>query len=312
MPTMRIPYGVLDGRYVNSAGDAITGQLTISRDPSLGTQLRLSNATGNRYADFQTDNNGDLNIATSGNDVKLPNSLLTISGPHRSNYGHLCINGTTGNHSYQTIYYNNIFMGWYGLVSNNFGLCMYNGGSGGNLIFYTKANQGESARFDVNGKFGIGTTNPGGLIGLANPNTYIDVDDSGNLIFADANTGVRTLNNLGCPNHIFIKATSLSEGDIHLSDNINWGVSKALIKIIRVITSSTDWDLYILQNDNGHEANDANVPEMQIMESGNGDANIYLDLPYEDEDVSNEVHLHYVDKSGLNTADIYIFGYEMI
>ncbi len=312
MPTMRIPYGVLDGRYVNSAGDTMTGQLTISRDPSLGAQLRLSNVTGNLYTNFQTDSSGDLNIITSGGDVKLPNCLLTINGPYKSNYGHICIHGTTGNHAYQTIYYNNTFMGWYGLLSNNFGFCMYNGGSGGNLIFYTKANQGESARFDANGNFGIGTTSSGGLIGLANPNTYIDVDDSGNLIFADANTGVRTLKNLGCPSYISIKAISLSEGDIHLSDNISWGVSKALIKIIRVITSSTDWDLYILQNDNGHAANDANVPEMQIMEAGNGSANIYLDLPYKDEDVSNEVHLYYIDNAGLNASDIYIFGYEMV
>jgi hypothetical protein len=48
-----------------------------------------------------------------------------------------------------------------------------------------------------------------------------------------------------------------------------------------VITSSTDWDLWILQNDNGYAADDANIPKMQIMEAGNGNANIYLDLPYE-------------------------------
>ncbi len=116
---------------------------------------------------------------------------------------------------------------------------------------------------------------------------------------------------IDCPNYKFIKATNQSEGDLHLSDPATWNVSKALIKVIRVITSSTDWDLWILQNDNGYAADDANIPKMQIMEVGNGNANIYLDLPYQDEDASGEVHLYYVDNSGANTADIYVIGYEM-
>jgi hypothetical protein len=114
-----------------------------------------------------------------------------------------------------------------------------------------------------------------------------------------------------CPNYKFIKAINQSEGDLHLSDPSTWNVSKAIIKVIRVITSSTDWDLWILQNDNGYAADDANIPKMQIMEAGNGDANIYLDLPYQDEDASGEVHLYYVDNGGANTADIYVIGYEM-
>ena len=128
-------------------------------------------------------------------------------------------------------------------------------------------------------------------------------------------TGRRILSDgkgIDCPTYIFIKATNQSEGDMHLSDASNWGVSKALIKMLRVVTSSTDWDLYILQNDNGYAADDANIPKMQIMTAGNGNANIYLDLPYEDEDDSNEVHLYFLDNSGSNTADIYAIGYEMV
>ena len=128
-------------------------------------------------------------------------------------------------------------------------------------------------------------------------------------------TGRRILSGgkgIDCPTYIFIKNTSHPEGDIHLSDASNWGVSKALIKMLRVITSSTDWDLYILQNDNGYAADDANIPKMQIMTAGNGNANIYLDLPYEDENDSSEVHLYFLDNSGSNTADIYVIGYEMV
>lgn len=143
-------------------------------------------------------------------------------------------------------------------------------------------------------------------------NTYIEKDGSNNLTFTDVNTGTRTLKNIGCPVYHYIKATTQSEGDIHLSDGTNWGVSKILIQTVRIITSSTDWDLYILQNDNGYAANDANIPSMQIMGEGSGNADISLIHPYEDEDDSNEVHLYYLNNSGTNTADIYLMGTELI
>ncbi|PIS13683.1 MAG: hypothetical protein COT67_00190, partial [Candidatus Tagabacteria bacterium CG09_land_8_20_14_0_10_41_14] len=43
------------------------------------------------------------------------------------------------------------------------------------------------------GSVGIGTTEPGGLLGLKNANTYLDVDGSNNLTFTDAPTGTKTL-----------------------------------------------------------------------------------------------------------------------
>ncbi len=82
--------------------------------------------------------------------------------------------------------------------------------------------------------------------------------------------------------------------------------------MLRVITSYTEWDLYHLQNVNGYASDDANIPKMHIMEAGNGNAHIPLDLPYEDEDASNEVHLYFLDNSGSNTVDIYVIGYEMV
>lgn len=109
----------------------------------------------------------------------------------------------------------------------------------------------------------------------------------------------------------YIKATSQSEGDLHLSDSANWCVSKAQIKYIRIVTSSTDWDLYILQNDNGYAVNDATIPRMKIGDAINGNATIFVDLPYEDEDGTNEVHLYWVSDSGVDTADIYIQGFAL-
>ena len=80
---------------------------------------------------------------------------------------------------------------------------------------------------------------------------------------------------------------------------------------IKVVTSSTDWDLYLLQNDNGYAANDANVPMTQLMGNGNGNLEVYVNEAYEDEDATKEVHLYWLDNSGSNTADIYIEGYEL-
>ena len=108
-----------------------------------------------------------------------------------------------------------------------------------------------------------------------------------------------------------IKATAQTEGDLHLSDGSTWAISKALIKYIHVVTSSTDWDMFILQNDNGYSTDDANVPKMKIAGNIVGNATLWLDLPYEDEDASDEVHLYYLDNSGSNTADIYIKALEL-
>jgi len=142
--------------------------------------------------------------------------------------------------------------------------------------------------------------------------TYIDKDGSNNMTFTDAVVGTRTLKQLGCPTYKYIKAAAQAEGDLHLSDGATWVVSKALISLIRIATSSTDWDLYILQNDNGYATDDGNIPKMKVMDGASGDADIYLNLPYEDEDASSEVHLYYLDNSGTNTADIYILGFELL
>ena len=112
-----------------------------------------------------------------------------------------------------------------------------------------------------------------------------------------------------CPILKSLVATGLAEGDIHLSDAVYWNISKALIKEIIVVTNSIDWSLYILQNDNGHAANDARIKERQLVSHRNGNIDLMLsDLYYEDEDGSGEIHLYYVDHSGANTMDITILG----
>lgn len=106
-------------------------------------------------------------------------------------------------------------------------------------------------------------------------------------------------------------ALAQAEGDLHLS-NASWGISRAHITQIRVETSSTDWDLWILQNDNGYAVNDAVIPRLQLMGNGSGNLTLENDFDYEDEDATDEVHLYFLDNSGSNTANIYIIGQELI
>ena len=112
-----------------------------------------------------------------------------------------------------------------------------------------------------------------------------------------------------CPEYKYIKALAQTEGNIHLSDVTNWNTSLALIKSITVKTVSTDWDGWILRNDNGYVLDDANIPALQIMDAGSGDYVLEFDLPYEDEDASGEVHLYLIDNSGSNTFDVELLGY---
>ena len=112
-----------------------------------------------------------------------------------------------------------------------------------------------------------------------------------------------------CPEYKYVQAASQAEGDLHLSDAGNWATSLSIIKTVRVETTSSDWDLWLLQNDNGYSTNDANIPRIQLMDAGNGDKDISVDMPYEDEDASDEVHLYVIDNSGTETFDLTVTGY---
>jgi hypothetical protein len=116
---------------------------------------------------------------------------------------------------------------------------------------------------------------------------------------------------LGSPKYIYMSTSAAAEGDIHISDTANWNSNKALIKSIRVNTTSNHWDLWLLQNDNGYAVDDATIPRVQLMDGGNGNESIYPDLAYEDEDASGEIHLYFNDVTGAATADIFVQGYQL-
>jgi len=149
---------------------------------------------------------------------------------------------------------------------------------------------------------------------IIDANTYISKDGSGNITFTDAVTGTKTLAELDCPDpkHLYIFALTQSEGNLNLSDSTNWPTSKAMITIISVKTSSTNWLLDLYPDDDFDEL--GVVPSFRAMGDssgiigGNGNANLFIWCNYEDYDGTNEVHITFTDLSGANTADIRIYG----
>ena len=115
----------------------------------------------------------------------------------------------------------------------------------------------------------------------------------------------------GEPMYISIVALAEYEGNLHLSD-ADWETSSAQIKTIKVDTTSTNWDLYLLQNGNGYIVDDARIPAKTLMIGGNKTESITLDYAYEDEDNGNELHLYYVDNDGgTHTASFFINGFKL-
>jgi hypothetical protein len=114
----------------------------------------------------------------------------------------------------------------------------------------------------------------------------------------------------GEPMYVHIVSSASPEGDIHLTSS-DWNVDRAIIKMIRVETTSNNWDLYILQNGNGFVVNDAQIPALRLMTRGKGNEDIIIDLAYEDEDASKTVHLYYRDNTGSSLAKFYIAGFKV-
>lgn len=156
----------------------------------------------------------------------------------------------------------------------------------------------------------LGGGTGGGTIDPSVLDNYYTKDEI-STILADYVTFADLVGLEGTPMYVHLAVTGQPEGDISLSDATDWNVDKAVIKMIRVETTSTDWDLYLLQNGNGYAADDAEIPALRLMKKGKSDEDILIDLAYEDEDVSKSVHLYFIDNAGSATATFYIAGFKV-
>ncbi len=90
-----------------------------------------------------------------------------------------------------------------------------------------KTNNNTRLLVDNTGNIGIGTTDPGGLLGLKNTNTWLDVDDSNNLIFTDAVTGTMTLAELAAGSDFWNPASN----GIYYIGNVGIGFTEPLSRL---------------------------------------------------------------------------------
>ncbi|MEE9594193.1 MAG: hypothetical protein V3V92_02225 [Candidatus Hydrothermarchaeales archaeon] len=103
-----------------------------------------------------------------------------------------------------------------------------------NTIKFQNPGNNELMRINSNGNVGIGTISPGGLLGLKNANTYLDVDGSNNLTFTDGITGTKTLADLASAGTVTIvdSGDGLTGGPIFTSGTISiatGGVTNAML-----------------------------------------------------------------------------------
>lgn len=114
----------------------------------------------------------------------------------------------------------------------------------------------------------------------------------------------------GVPEYFLIEGIDSSEGYNSFTDPANsWNTSKAIIKHIHIETDSTDWFLMLLPKANGVSGL---APETVLMDHGNLGETIYIDMPYEDEDSGDSVHLQFVDYGASHLFSISILGTELL
>ena len=90
----------------------------------------------------------------------------------------------------------------------------------------------------------------------------------------------------------------------------NWGVSKSIIKAIKIDTTSTNWDLILWTNAFAADYGIYENGYVDLALSASGAQVILLDLPYIDYDNSSSIHLQFFNKSDNTSATIDVYGVE--
>ncbi len=93
---------------------------------------------------------------------------------------------------------------------------------------------------NANNRVGIGTTSPGGLLGLKNSSTYLNVDGSSNLTFTDAVSGTKTLAEL---------ATGGGGGSSTLVDLTDTTIASPVLGNLLIHDGVDSWDNQALSGD---------------------------------------------------------------
>lgn len=96
-------------------------------------------------------------------------------------------------------------------------------------------------------------------------------------------------------------ATAQAEGDRDLAI----GADAFLLKAIQVTIASRDWSLAIQRKD------DHSTGELELLRHRSGDVHLALDLPWTDQDASEELHYTLTDHAGTATHTIAVAALEL-
>ncbi len=111
---------------------------------------------------------------------------------------------------------------------------------------------------------------------------------------------------MGSPKGVYIKETGRSAGNLNLTST-TWDIDKSLISMIKIVTTSDNWDAVLYPDDDFDES--GIIPSMNIMTAGNTSEVIDMgNYYYIDADSSSELHMKITDNDSSSTFDIYCFG----
>jgi len=105
--------------------------------------------------------------------------------------------------------------------------------------------------------------------------------------------------------NIWIKDTVTSTTEESLSDSTNWNTRSSLIKYIKIVTVSTDYDLWLYSTS---AFNDTLIDSFHIARNATETFSVGVDLPYNSDDY--KVYIKYTDNdpAGPYSTDILIMG----
>ena len=161
----------------------------------------------------------------------------------------------------------------------------YNSGTNSVYMVYTDNAGSNQIHLTINGTRIMPSALP------ANDITYIDQDVPRNLLLHDIFLSIK-LNDIKPMRNIYINSTPQNEGNLTLSDGVHWNKQYSFINGIKVVTTSTNWDLWLCET---NEFSTSLITSRLISASRSGSYDISLLREYNS--IDTNVRLIYTDNS---------------
>jgi len=103
----------------------------------------------------------------------------------------------------------------------------------------------------------------------------------------------------------YIKSFNVVDNSAGFLYHATWSINEAIIKTIRVITVSTDWDFTIYCND---DQVSGMFSSLKIASNLSGTQTIFLDISYINDKDGSSIYYLYVDNAGSDNAAVDVWG----